>query len=214
MKKGLLLLWVITVLGAAGCKKDAGVVPAGGNYLPLSEGNTWKYSYASDGGTTDTLTIKMTGGTTLIGGKTYYNAASTYKNGSTSGYFYVGNHNYATRTVDAASGNSLELVMLNDTASVGYSWITDPGNNGQIGGVKARTVNTIKEKNISRIINGHTFNRVIHTQVQLQYDFGSGFETTITYQFYMADGVGLIETDANTLDTLHETETLFGYTVK
>lgn len=213
MKRGLLSVLVAFIFCCLGCKKDSNQNPADGAYLPLTDGSFWKYSYASDGGTTDTLTVKMTGGTTLIDGKTYYNAASTYKKGTSLGYFYAGNHIYATRTADEGLG-SMELQLLNDTASVGYQWITIPNASGELGGTQVRTVNTIKEKNITRTLNGKTFTSVIHTQVQLQYKSSSGFGTSVTYDFYLAKGIGLIENDANTLDILHETETLFDYAVK
>ncbi|HZX58723.1 MAG TPA: hypothetical protein VFE54_08355 [Mucilaginibacter sp.] len=213
MKRGLFSVFAVIIFCCFACKKEANQNPAAGEYLPLTDGSTWKYKYASDGGSADTLTIKMTGGTTLINGKTYYNAASTYKQGTSLGYFYAGNHIYATRTVDEGLG-SIELQLLNDTASVGYQWLTVPTENGQLGGTPVQTINTIKEKNITRTLNGKTFNNVIHTQVQLQHNNGSGFATTVTYDFYLAKGIGLIENDSNTLDTLFETETLFDYTVK
>ncbi|HWD88806.1 MAG TPA: hypothetical protein VG367_11810 [Mucilaginibacter sp.] len=214
MKKGLLPVLFFGVFCFWGCKKEHAVTPAGDNYLPVTEGSTWKYSYSSDGGATDTLTLKMIGGTTQIKGKTYYNALSTYKQGSSQGYFYTGNHVYSTRSIAIGASVAMEFQLLNDTASVGYRWISSPTDDGMLGGKPARTVNTIIEKNISRTINGTTFSNVSHTQVQLQYDLGSGFETTVTYDFYLAKGIGLIENDSNTLDTFYETETLFNYTIK
>jgi len=214
MKQGLLPVLFLIVFGLFGCKKDQVAAPARNEYLPVSEGSVWKYSYASDGGSTDTLVLKMTGGTTLINGKTYYNALSTFKQGSSQGYFYAGDHIYSTRTVASGSGVAMELQLLNDTASVGYQWITSPTDDGMLGGKPARAVNKIIEKNMSKIVNGKTFSNVSHTQVQLQYDFGSGFETTLTYDFYLAKDIGLIENDSNILDTFYETETLFDYTIK
>ena len=212
MKRGLLSVFAVIIFCCFGCKKEATQAPSG-EYLPLTDGSTWKYNYASDGGTTDTLIIKMTGGTTVINNKTYYNAASTFRQGTSLGYFYSGNHFYVTRTADGGFG-SVELQLLNDTASVGYQWITIPTENGTLGGTPVRTINTIKEKNINRTLNGKTFTNVIHTQVELQYNNGSGFGTTVTYDFYLAKGIGLIESDSNTEDILHETETLFDYSVK
>jgi hypothetical protein len=214
MRKGLLPVLFLAAVCFCGCKKEHAVTPAGDNYLPVTEGSTWKYNYASDGGSTDTLVLTMIGGTTQINGKTYYNALSTYKEGTSQGYFYTGNHIYATRSVAVGASVAMEFQLLNDTASVGYQWVSNPTDDGTLGGKPARTLNTIIEKNISRTINGTTFSNVSHTQVQLQYDLGSGFETTVTYDFYLAKGIGLIENDANTLDTFYETETLYNYTIK
>jgi len=215
MKRRLFYIVIFVAFGFYSCKKDNGAKPSPDSYLPLTNGSSWSYQYSSDGGTADTLVITMTGGSTKINGKTYYNAASVFRKNSSLGYFYVGNHIYATRTIDGVSP-AIELQLLNDTASVGYQWITQPTDNGKIGNKLARTVNTIKEKNIEHIIQGKTFTDVTHTQVLLQYDSndGYGYQTTITYDFYLAKGIGLIENDANTLNVLHETETLFDYTIK
>lgn len=214
MKQGLVAILFLITLGIFGCKKDKTEGPSSNDYLPLTNGSVWKYSYGSDGGHTDTLTITMTGGTTKINGKTYYDVTSTYKQGFSQGYFYAGNHFYATRTVALGSNVAMEFQLLNDTASVGYHWKASPTDDGKVGGMPAQTVNTIIEKGISRVENGRTFTDVIHTRVELQYDYGSGYQTYITYDFYLAKGVGLIESDANTLDSFFETESLFGYTIK
>ncbi|MFI5162702.1 MAG: hypothetical protein ACHQHN_15590 [Sphingobacteriales bacterium] len=213
MKRGLFSILAVLTFCCFGCKKDSNPGPNAGEYLPLTEGSFWKYHYVSDGGTTDTLIVKMTGGTAVINGRTYYNASSIYKRGTNPGYFYAGNHLYSTRTVEGSQG-AIELQLLNDTASVGYTWITVPTADGTLGGTPVRTLNTIKEKGITRTLNGKTFTDVIHSQVQLQYNNGSGFSTAVTYDFYLARGIGPIENDSNTEDVLHETETLFDYSIK
>ena len=214
MKSGLKAVLFLAVFCFFSCKKDKNEAPSLNDYLPLTNGSAWKYSYASDGGSTDTLTITMTGGTTRINGKTYYNVTSTYKQGFSLGYFYAGNHFYATRTVALGSNVAMEFQLLNDTASVGYHWISSPTDDGTVSNIPAQTINTIMEKGISRVENGRTFSGVIHTRVELQYNYGSGYQTYITYDFYLAKGVGLIESDANTLDSFFETENLFDYTIK
>jgi hypothetical protein len=214
MKRGSLLLSIAIVFSILGCKKDKMEAPSLNDYLPLTNGSVWKYSYGSDGGHTDTLAITMTGGTTRINGKTYYDVTSTYKQGFSQGYFYAGNHFYAMRTVALGSDAGMEVQLLNDTASVGYRWITRPTDDGTVGGMPVQAVNTIVEKGISRTENGRTFSEVIHTRVELQYDYGSGYQTNITYDFYLAKGVGLIESHANTLEFFFETENLFDYTIK
>src|SRR5437763_1497490 len=130
MKRGQLMLLIAICFCILGCKRDKTEASSLNDYLPLTDGCVWKYSYGSDGGHTDTLT------------------------------------------------------------------------------------HTIMEKGISRSINGRTFNDVIHTKVEVQYDYGTGFQTFVTYDFYLAKGVGLIESDSNTLDSFFETETLFEYTIK
>jgi hypothetical protein len=215
MKRSLFYAVLLLSFCFSSCKKDNSAKPSPGNYLPLTNGSTWKYNYVSDGGTEDSLIVTMTGENTKINGQTYYGATSTFRKNSSFGYFYAGNHIYATRTAGGLNP-AIELQLLNDTASVGYRWTTQPTVSGKIGENFVRAVNIIKEKNISRTIEGKTYTDVIHTQILLQYDFGdgNGYQTSVTYDFYLAKDVGLIENDANTLDLLFETETLFDYTIK
>ena len=104
--------------------------------------------------------------------------------------------------------------MGNDSKAVGDTWTTTPTDNGTISGFPARTVNTIKEKGITKVVNGKTFTDVIHTQVDLQYNLGSGFTSTALYDFYLAKGVGMIETDTSVSGNIYEKETITDYSIK
>jgi hypothetical protein len=219
MKKTCLIILAFAALFITGCKKDSSNKPSGStasnSYLPVTSGSTWRYLIDIAAGGTDTLTIKMTGATATINGKTYYSATSASKTlGSSPGYFYSANHIFAMRGTNAAAGFSIELQLLNDTVAVGHTWTTSPTDNGYINGYPARTVNTIVEKNISKVIGGKNFTNVMHTQIDLQYDFGSGFESFGGYDVYLAKGIGMIELDSSILGTLYETETIMDYTVK
>lgn len=216
MKKILPILILGGAMLIAGCSKKSNPGPSASadSYLPVSSGSTWTYNDVV-GGSTSQLTITMTGGTSVIGGKTYYagTSASSTK-GTSTGYFYAGNHFYSFRATSATAGITIELQMGNDDQNVGYSWTTTPTDNGTVNGVPAKMVNTIKEKNISRTVNGKTFNNVIHTQVDLQYDLGTGFQSVATYDIYLAKGVGMIENDTSVSGSPYEIETITGYTVK
>ena len=60
-----------------------------------------------------------------------------------------------------------------------------------------------------------TFNNVIHTQINIEYDFldGSGFQSYGTYDYYIAKGVGLIETDSEVIGVI-TTSKIFDYAIK
>jgi hypothetical protein len=80
-------------------------------------------------------------------------------------------------------------------------------------GVSGQFVGKIMERNITRTVNGKVFNNVIHSQVELQYDYGSGFTTTIVYDNYVAQNIGIIEIDSNGLG-ITGVETLLAYSIK
>ena len=195
-------------------KNNPGPSTSSDSYLPVSSGSQWTYNDVVNGNASQ-LVVTMTGGTSLINGKTYYAGTSTSSaKGTTTGYFYSANHAYSFRATSVTANVTLELQMGNDQQAVGYSWITTPTDNGTINGVSAQTVNTIKEKNITKVVNGKTFNNVLHTQVALQYDFGAGFQDVAVYDIYLAKGVGLIENDTSISGSPYEVETITGYTIK
>jgi hypothetical protein len=212
MRKILVIIIGGAIL-AAGCSKSKNTPnPSSDSYLPVTSGSTWTYNDVV-GGNTSQLTLTMTGGTTIFNSKTYYvGTSNSSAKGASTGYFYATNHAYAMRA--AAAGITLELQMGNDAQNVGYTWTTTPSDNGTINGVSAKTVNTIKEKNITKVVNGKTFANVIHTQVDLQYDLGTGFQSVAVYDFYLAKGVGMIETDTSVSGTAYEVETITDYSVK
>ncbi|HEY4197855.1 MAG TPA: hypothetical protein VGM63_20080 [Mucilaginibacter sp.] len=214
MRKYLFVIAVGAVL-MAGCKSKNDPTPASSNsYFPVTSGSTWTYNDVA-GGNTNTLTITMTGATSVINGKTYYVASSNSSvRGTSTGDYYAANHDYAIRATNAAAGVTVELQLGDDSKAVGYSWTTSPTDNGTVSGFPARTVNTVKEVNVTKTVNGKSFTNVIHTQVALQYDLGSGFQNTAVYDIYLAKGVGMIELDTSINGSASETETITSYTVK
>ena len=215
MRNKLLMLIIGGAMLAAGCSKSKNnPSPPSDSYLPVTSGNTWTYNDVVNGSTSQ-LTITMTGATTAFNGKSYYNSTSvSTTKGTSTGYFYAANHAFAVRATSAAAGLTIELQMGNDAQIAGYTWTTTPSDNGTINGVPAKTVNTIKEVNVTKVVNGKTFTNVIHTQVDLQYNLGTGFQSVAVYDFYLAKGVGMIETDTSVSGAPYELETITGYTVK
>jgi len=195
-------------------KNNPGPSASADSYFPVSSGSSWNYNIVANG-TTSQLTITMTGATSLIAGKTYYAFTSNSSTqGTTSGFFYAANHSYALHASSVINHIVMELQLGNDEQNAGYTWTTNPTDNGAINGVPAKTVNTIKEKNVTKVENGKTFNNVIHTQVDLQYDLGTGFQSVAIYDIYLAKGVGMIEIDATVSGLPYEVQTITGYTIK
>ncbi len=214
MRKYIFVIAIGAVL-MAGCKSKNDPKPGSDSYFPVTSGSTWTYNDAVVGGSTGTLAITMTGATSVINNKTYYVASSNSSTrGTTTGYYYSANHVYAVRATNAAAAVTIELQLGDDSKAVGDTWTTTPTDNGTVSGFPARMVSTVKEVNVSKVVNGKTFNNVIHTQVDLQYNLGSGFQSTSVYDIYLAKGVGMIENDTSIGGAAYETETLTSYTVK
>jgi hypothetical protein len=217
MKKILLTVLSVTVIAFAGCKKDSSNKPSAttsNTYLPVTKGSTWTYNDVT-AGKSDTRTITLTGATTQINGKTYDNITiNTVSSGNTTGYLFASNHQYAMRVLGPQVAITLELQLGLDNQTAGYSWTTTPTDDGKVEGFPTRLVNTIKETGITKTVNGKSYSNVIHTQANLQYDFGTGYTTAGTYDYYLAKGVGLIELTLNMNGSNYETETLSSYSIK
>lgn len=218
--KHFLFLIAVAAFFASGCisskndPKPGDGASTSDSYFPVTTGSTWTYKEEIAGATSSTV-IKMTGNTKTFNGKSYYEAtsSSTVK-GNTLGYFYTANHDFAILQTIPNYGIDIEIHLGNDTKAAGYSWTTSPTADGYVNGFPAQMINTIKEKGISWVVNGKTFNNVMHTQVDLQYDLGSGFMSYSVYDFYLAKGVGMIESDTGISGSIYDKETILSYNVK
>jgi hypothetical protein len=225
-----LLIFASGLLLLVGCKLDQPVLPAhpttsgGGNtpppvnattYLPVTKGSYWKYAINS-GGVSDVSTTTMTGNTQVFYTKTYYEATATSQLNPTPqiGYFYYGDHIYRQREV--AEGNTLDLYVLNDTELKGHSWKAPLNETGLVNGVPGQLIGTIIEKGITKTVMGKVFNNVIHTELEIQYDYGlgNGFETAETTDMFFALGIGIIEADTNIPGFGTATTQIIDYSIK
>ncbi|MCO5950658.1 hypothetical protein [Mucilaginibacter flavidus] len=219
MKHTLFLIAVVAFF-ASGCisskndPKPGDGASTSDSYFPVTSGSTWTYKEEIAGATSSTV-IKMTGNTKTFNGKSYYEAtsSSTVK-GNTLGYFYTANHDFSILQTIPTYGINIEIHLGNDTKAAGYSWTTSPTADGYVNGFPAQMINTIKEKGITRVVNGKTFTNVMHTQADLQYDLGSGFMSYSVYDFYLAKGVGMIESDTGISGSIYDKETILSYNVK
>ncbi|WP_295794769.1 hypothetical protein [Mucilaginibacter sp.] len=219
MKHTFILIAVVAFF-ATGCisskndPKPGDGASTSDSYFPVTSGSTWTYKEEIAGATSSTV-IKMTGNTKTFNGKSYYEAtsSSTVK-GNTLGYFYTANHDFAILQTIPNYGINIEIRLGNDTKAAGYSWTTSPTADGYVNGFPAQMINTIKEKGITWVVNGKTFTNVMHTQADLQYDLGSGFMSYSVYDFYLAKGVGMIESDTGISGSIYDKETILSYNVK
>ncbi|MES2265491.1 MAG: hypothetical protein V4520_01945 [Bacteroidota bacterium] len=219
MKKYLLLLLPVFVLCLGSCKKDpvdytgytSSVNPnnpstgtpttnpnANDSYLPITTGSSW--TYESDlTGVVQSSEAHITGVITTINGQNYYEVKSaTPGNENALQYYYVKDKKYKIMATTVREKVTVEFFILDDNLKVGDEWTATMSPDGLVNGVPGRTVSKIIESGITKTVRNKTYTNVIHTHMIVQYNYGlgNGFEDSGTYDYYLAKGVGLIQTDA------------------
>ncbi|WP_345949487.1 hypothetical protein ABDD95_21825 [Mucilaginibacter sp. PAMB04274] len=202
----LLLLFCLLSIFLTACQKDAPITPLvttkpltgsvsttpAGDYQPLTKGSFWKYDNIL-ATSVDVNTVTITGNTSKINRKTYYEAINdSQANGTTIGFYNNDGGVYRFRTTNAVVGITAELTFLDENKAVNETWTAPITDNGLVNNIPGRLVGKVVEKGISHTVNGKTFKDVIHTAADLQYDTG-GYSTVLTYNLYYAKGIGLIE---------------------
>jgi len=185
-----------------GSNPGGGIGGGGGNggngqngadtYQPMTVNSYWKYHQT--GSIAGDVTLTATDQTQNVNGLFYhvFNGTGTY--GNSQSLYSIKDHNYyvlyAGTSPNTGASFNINFLYLNDTASVGYTWTNSAG---QGGGIAAYTPGKVLEKGISLTVAGKTYNDVIHTQVELQYDMpGFGSLTFITYDYFVAKNIGVI----------------------
>lgn len=166
-----------------------------GNYFPLTSGTYWKYKDSADGTITTTT---VTDQKKTIGTRTYTMITALSGTQVDTVYAAVDGPNYYYYVAESVPGSggpvSLLLNYLNDTASVGYNWQYAAG---QASGSTITVKTTIVEKGLQLTVNGKSFTNVTHTRLDLSTSlFGSNLQLG-AYDFFIAQGVGIIILRAN-----------------
>lgn len=181
------------------------------SYQPVTANSTWTYQLTDYLGTSSTSTMTMTGNQSTINGKVYSEYSNVSDFGTQTGYYYYANNLYIQR--ESTSSDDDDIPYLKDDVAVNGTWtgsaITPPG----VPGTGTYT-GTLKEKGITKTINGLTFNNVYHTQVVLTYTIaGVILPADDTTDYYIAKGIGIIEVDTNTGGLTTKT-TISSYNIK
>lgn len=170
------------------CKKDdtpSANTPA--NYSPLTVGSNWTYNYTEGTSSPDMFTLTVTDKDTVVSGKTYKVLSSSDESGNN--YLAKIDSNYY-RFASFPGIGSFEELYLKDNLPVNGTWrdstsFSIPGSPVPL---TADLTYFVKEKGISHIVNGKTYNDVIHINVTISVfslSFGGG-------DFYYAKDVGMI----------------------
>ncbi|HEY2581063.1 MAG TPA: hypothetical protein VGI43_04620, partial [Mucilaginibacter sp.] len=69
-------------------------------------------------------------------------------------------------------------------------------------------------KNLTRTLGNKTYTNVIHSQIDFQYDYSGGYANGFIYDFYLAEGIGIIESQLTILGSVYEEQILMDYTIK
>jgi hypothetical protein len=174
--------------GTGGSGTETG---SNGAYFPISSGTWWKYKdTASNGLSTETVVNR----TKTINNIVY--TAMLGENGvqKDTGWAAAPQPNYylSEKGVSPNTGAAYDLTFhyLNDTASVGYTWRYAAG---QGNGFTSYIQTTIIERNITMVVSGKSFSNVIHTRLDLSYNILGSVMDFMTYDYFVAKGVGIIK---------------------
>lgn len=185
-----LLIWCLAAGTLASCsgKEDAEPQPtktATQDYIPTTAKSTWNYGGASP------YSATATGATKVINGKTYYEIET--KQGSTVKTSYLIKDNGVYAAVDLfPNTGSQEIIMLKENAPVGQSWEYTHTNQG----VTTKIKFTLAERDISKTVEGKTYNHVIRVKTEFSFSYmGVEMGVYTTAYYHYAKGIGLIFTD-------------------
>lgn len=194
MKKIIILTTAIAFF--YGCKKnESGTGVSAETYLNSKAGSTWNYHETnSSSGTPQNsdYTLVCTSKDTSINSKSYHIYTFSYGG---SQYLALNNHDYYQYdSVPGALGQIFERLYLKDNINVNASWsqqiaVSIPGLPVTI---PVDINNKIAEKGISKVINGITYNNVIHVSTTISSVAIPSASLTSDINSYYAPGYGLI----------------------
>lgn len=205
--------------GGGGGSTPSTTVPTGttaisgsGSYFPMTKGSSW--TYKAEGFGADTFTRTMLDTMMTVKGRTYVgykNTSATYGDTGVEFYFY-GSNLYLTRVSNDPTYALQDVPIFKDNAAVNASWAlaTEAGFLSS----NARHLGTMKEKNITRVVNGKTYTNVCHTKIELQMAVSGVYLTTIVADYYFAQGVGMIDYIESVGGSQSERHSLISYTIK
>ena len=166
-------------------------------YLSTTAGNTWTYEETNNTPPTSTVTytvIATNKPDTIINTHPYRIFTNSLRG---SEYYYLSGANYYTfRGLPASAGGSkIESLYLKSDAAVNASWSDVISLTTPLGAVPVTLTYTVREKRISKTVNGITYDNVIHLGGTLSAP--APFNTGLTSDLhgYYAPKYGLIQSE-------------------
>jgi hypothetical protein len=188
------------------CSKSDDPTPDPTNdvYMTTTAGSTWTYEETNNTAPTSTINYTLTSTNkpdTVISTHPYHIFTNSLRG---SEYFYINGANYYSfRGLPAsAGGSSIESLYLKSDAAVNASWSETLSLTTPLGPVPITLTYTVKEKRITKIVNGITYNNVIHLSGVLSAP--APFNTGLTSDLngYYAPKYGLIQSEVKIDHTL------------
>jgi hypothetical protein len=173
-----LIIW-LSLFIVTSCKKEETIHEQ--SYSPTSMGSSWTY----DGESIESTSNQMTGRTFKKYNKTYFEKSVSTLTDNFSYFGTKDGNNYYSIVPDPNDPKKEnEVLYLKSDANIDETWMNEITYGKALLG--SQWMYTMKEKGISRVVNGKTYWNVIHTQ-----RISDGF----TIDSYYSLGIGLIEVD-------------------
>jgi hypothetical protein len=232
MNKNLLVFLCLLAIGYVGCKTTNPYIPPppapADSFFPETYGSTWRYRDSIFGEPTDvapiygvmidTVSFTINGNTSDLNSLRCYDATEISRlNGPGTAFYYVNGHVFALLESITPYG-LINLQVITENQPVGYTWtsspICTPFGISLFHTDPVQTVNTIKETNISKVVDGKTYTNVTHTAINLQVNVNNfGFKNVANFDIYLAKGIGMIEKDAFVYGDVNSVETIIDYSI-
>lgn len=179
------------------------------SYLPLTKNTFWKYRDSVSG---SFKTITVFGNQIRINSRSYNVMTGSFW-ATPIYYAVIGNDYYIQQELE---GVPVEILFLNDVASVGDSWTVDMG---IINGDATTGLGSIIKKGMTLKVEGKTYQNVIHSRFSVYYKIANVTHTSGGYDYYTAKGVGIVRLEGNFgIDGVQilysETKTLVDFSIK
>lgn len=169
------------------------------SFQPATKDSYWAYKSTNSGTDTSSVdTLRATGSTKDFNGHTYniFSGSLSGTGGTSESYMRSdgdGNMYLLSDITDTSLGQStLEILYTNTKQNAGFTWTYNGGN---ISGLPLTFNGKILEKNITKDVQGKTYTNVIHSQVTAGFTVVLQTITLITYDVYVAQGVGIVKID-------------------
>jgi hypothetical protein len=220
MIKPAFLFILLIALTAASCKVDEpnfkgyNIIDPAESYLPYTKGTTWTYMENVAGKEPATFTLTVTDKTIKADGK-YFVEIKRSGGGDTSRitYYNFDDHEYIVKQVYFLS-DSEEQLILKDTATVDYAWISKYNDSGLYQNNPAQIRGHVVAKDLTMDVAGKTYTQVIRTQVELQHNYdGTIFRTFRAFDYYFVKGIGIIQIDVQADGKLEAVTRLVSYRI-
>lgn len=196
---------LLLVFISGSCRLDPPVYPEallaaqnpGNSFQPSAKGSVWVYEI-DYGSHKAENTFTSAGITKTIGTKTYDVYTGVSNGMAISDVFYSNKTGlYVKRQKLEGYTDYVDFYYLKEDASIGETWTYPVNETGTLDGLPARSLSRLIEKNVDIEVAGKKYTSVFHTQIELQAKLDEEYITFAIFDFYVAKGVGIVQTNTS-----------------